>query len=167
MKLNKFTVILAILLISIMAIGAVSAESVDDSDALAIDEDVGEVQESVEPTDVVEDVSTADAIDDVIATGSAEEIVNEESGAVLAEDSVSYDIDDDSYSTYFYENGTAKEILNPMGDYSLNIGTLNNKDITIISGSNINIIGKEGAGFINNGTIYLDGGYEGLLLFQV
>ena len=153
MKLNKFTVILAILLISIMAIGAVSAESVDDSDALAIDEDVGEVQESVEPTDVVEDVSTADAIDDVIATGSAEEIVNEESGAVLAEDSVSYDIDDDSYSTYFYENGTAKEILNPMGDYSLNIGTLNNKDITIISGSNINIIGKEGAGFINNGTI--------------
>ncbi|WP_298534861.1 Ig-like domain repeat protein [uncultured Methanobrevibacter sp.] len=150
MKLNKFTVILAILLISILAIGAVSAESVDDSDALAIDEDVGVVQESVEPADVAEDLSTAEP-EVISASDTVDDIVNEESNAVLAEEAVSYDIDDDSYSTYFYENGTAKETLS--GDYSLNIGTLNNKDIKIISGSHINIIAKEGAGFINNGTI--------------
>ena len=152
MKLNKFTVILAILLISILAIGAVSAESVDDSDALAIDDDVGVVQESVEPADVAEDLSTAEP-GAISASDTVDDIVNEESNAVLAEEAVSYDIDDDSYSTYFYENGTAKETLSPSGDYSLNIGTLNNKDIKIISGSHINIIAKEGAGFINNGTI--------------
>ena len=159
MKLNKFTVILAILLISIMAIGAVSAESVDDSDALAIDEDVGEVQESVEPTDVVEDVSTAD--------DTADEIVNEESSAVLT-DQVSYDIDDDSYSTYFNEDGTAKDILSPMGDYTLNIGTLNNKDIKIKAGSNINITAKENAGFINNGTVFIGDGtdYPGSIIIS-
>ena len=163
MKLNKFTVILAILLISIMAIGAVSAESVDDSDSLAIDEDIGEVQESVEPTEVAEDLSAADAVDDVVAADPAEEIINEESGAVLGDEAKSYDLDNDNYATYFNDDGTAKEVINESSDYTLNVGTLTNKDIKINYGSNINIVGKEGAGFINNGTIYLDGGADGLV----
>ena len=161
MKLNKFTVILAILLISIMAIGAVSAESVDDSDAIAIDEDIGDVQESIEPADVAEDLSTADAVDDAIATDTADEIVNEESGAVLGDDPVSYDLDDNTYSILFNEDGTATDEISTRSNYTLNVGTLNNKDIKINYGSHINIVGKEGAGFINNGTIYLDGGADG------
>ena len=54
------------------------------------------------------------------------------------------------------DDGTATDALSADGDYTLNIGTLTNKDIKINSGSNINITAKEGAGFINNGTIYLD-----------
>ena len=49
MNLNKFTVILAILLVSILAIGAVSAETVDDSDIAAATGD--DIQESVDVTD--------------------------------------------------------------------------------------------------------------------
>ena len=144
MKLNKFTVILAILLISILAIGAVSAESVDDSGAIAIDEDIGEVQESVEPTDVAEDLSTADTADDA---------VEDTGNTVLGDEPKEYDLDDDSYFTYFNEDGTATEVINESSDYTLNVGTLNNKDIKITYGSHINIVGKEGAGVINNGTI--------------
>lgn len=146
-----------------MAIGAVSAESVDDSDSLAIDEDIGEVQESVEPTEVAEDLSAADAVDDVVAADPAEEIINEESGAVLGDDPVSYDLDDNTYSALFNEDGTATDEISTRSNYTLNVGTLNNKDIKINYGSHINIVGKEGAGFINNGTIYLDGGYDGLV----
>lgn len=152
MKLNKFTVVLAVLLISILAIGAVSAESVDDAGIVAVGD--GDIQESVEVTDTADDLSTAD---------NADEIVNDDSGAAIGEGTNSYDLDDDSYSTYFNDDGTATEALSAEGDYTLNIGTLTNKDINITSGSNINITAKEGAGFINNGTIYLDGGYDGLV----
>lgn len=152
MKLNKFTVVLAVLLISILAIGAVSAESVDDAGIVAVGD--GDIQESVEVTDTADDLSTAD---------NADEIVNDDSGAAIGEGTNSYDLDDDSYSTYFNDDGTATEALSAEGDYTLNIGTLTNKDIKITSGSNINITAKEGAGFINNGTIYLDGGYDGLV----
>ena len=48
MKLNKFTVVLAILLVSILAIGAVSAESVDDAGIVAVAD--GDIQESVDVT---------------------------------------------------------------------------------------------------------------------
>ncbi len=146
MKLSKFTVILAVLLISIMAIGAVSAESVDDSGAIAID-DGGDVQGSI--ADDVGDLSTAD---------NADLTVNDEGGAVLGDGATSYDLDDDSYSKYFNDDGTAKETLSPMGDYSLNVGTLNNKDIKITSGSNIIITAKENGGIINNGTIFIGDG---------
>ena len=152
MKLNKFTVVLAVLLISILAIGAVSAESVDDAGIVAVGD--GDIQESVEVTDTADDLSTAD---------NADEIVNDDSGAAIGEGTNSYDLDDDTYSTYFNDDGTATEALSADGDYTLNIGTLTNKDIKITSGSNINITAKEGAGFINNGTIYLDGGYDGLV----
>lgn len=152
MKLNKFTVVLVVLLISILAIGAVSAESVDDAGIVAVGD--GDIQESVEVTDTTDDLSTAD---------NADEIVNDDSGAAIGEGTNSYDLDDDTYSTYFNDDGTATEALSADGDYTLNIGTLTNKDIKITSGSNINITAKEGAGFINNGTIYLDGGYDGLV----
>ena len=159
MKLSKFTVILAILLISIMAIGAVSAESVDDSTGFAIDEDVGEVQESVEPTEVAEDVSTAD--DAAVAT------VDDDGSAVLGDDPKEYDLDDDTYSTYFKEDGTPTEVINESSDYTLNVGTLNNKDIKITYGNNIHIKGKEGAGFINNGTIALGNGLGEASMIQI
>ena len=152
MKLNKFTVVLAILLVSILAIGAVSAESVDDSGIVAVTD--GDIQESVDVTDTVDDLSTAN---------NADEIVNDDGGAAIDEGTNSYDLDDDTYSKYFNDDGTATDALSADGDYTLNIGTLTNKDIKINSGSNINITAKEGAGFINNGTIYLDGGYEGLV----
>ncbi|MDO5842136.1 MAG: right-handed parallel beta-helix repeat-containing protein [Methanobrevibacter ruminantium] len=152
MKLNKFTVVLVVLLISILAIGAVSAESVDDAGIVAVGD--GDIQESVEVTDTADDLSTAD---------NADEIVNDDSGAAIGEGTNSYDLDDDTYSRYFNDDGTATEDLSADGDYTLNIGTLTNKDIKITSGSNINITAKEGAGFINNGTIYLDGGYDGLV----
>ena len=152
MKLNKFTVVLAILLVSILAIGAVSAESVDDSGIVAVTD--GDIQESVDVTDTVDDLSTAN---------NADEIVNDDGGAAIDEGTNSYDLDDDTYSKYFNDDGTAKEVINESSDYTLNVGTLTNKDIKINYGSNINIVGKEGAGFINNGTIYLDGGADGLV----
>lgn len=150
MKLSKFTVVLAILLVSILAIGAVSAESVDDAGIVAVTD--GDIQESVDVTDSADDLSTAD---------TADEIVNDDGCAVIGEGTNSYDLDDDSYSTYFNDDGTAKDTLSADGDYSLNIGTLTNKDIKISSGSNINITGKEGAGIINNGTITI-GDYTGM-----
>ena len=102
MKLSKFTVILAVLLISILAIGAVSAESVDDSDIVAVtDGDVGDIQESIDDAGAVDDLSSAD---------TADETVGDDSGAVPADTTNSYDLDDDSYSTYFNEDGTIQEI---------------------------------------------------------
>ncbi len=154
MKFNKITLLLAIMIISILAVGAVSAESVDDATISADDSDLT--------------VATADSdINDVSAADdAADDAVGDDGNAVLGDDAASYDLDDDSYSTYFNEDGTATDALSEMGDYTLNVGTLTNKDIKIVSGSNINIIGKEGAGIINNGTIVIgDGtGYAGSIL---
>ncbi|WP_458454356.1 hypothetical protein [Methanobrevibacter sp.] len=148
MKFNKFTVILAILLISILAIGAVSAESVDDSDIVAIaDGDIGDIQESINDADTADDLSAADI---------ADETVGDDGGS--PNDTVDYDLDDDTYSTYFNEDGTATDALSADGNYYLNVGTLTNKDIKILTGQNIYIQGKEGAGIINNGTITLGSG---------
>ena len=153
MKLNKFTVVLAILLVSILAIGAVSAESVDDSGIVAVPD--GDIQESVEVTDTADDLSTAD---------NADEIVNDDSGAAIGEGTNSYDLDDETYSTYFNDDGTAKEVINESSDYTLNVGTLTNKDIKINYGSNINIVGKEGSGVITNGTITLGADASGSVI---
>ncbi|WP_158499620.1 Ig-like domain-containing protein [Methanobrevibacter olleyae] len=150
MKLSKFTAILAILLISILAIGAVSAESVDDTDIVTITEgDGGDIQESIEPTESIDNIGTAD---------TADMIVEDDGSAVRDEGANSYDLDDDSYSTYFNVDGTTTGALSADGNYSLNLGTLTNKDIKIDSGSNINITAKDGAGFINNGTITIGDG---------
>ncbi|MBQ6629019.1 MAG: hypothetical protein IJH65_09410, partial [Methanobrevibacter sp.] len=135
MKLKKYSVILAVLLLAILAIGAVSAESIDDTD-----------------------VST-DSIDDVSVDITDNDVKNSLSAVALEEgEETSYDIDDNSYSTYFNENGTATDKLDPMGNYTLNIGTLNNKDMKIASGSNIKIAAKEDFGIINNGTITIGDG---------
>ncbi|MBQ3253105.1 MAG: Ig-like domain repeat protein, partial [Acholeplasmatales bacterium] len=99
--------------------------------------------------DDVGDLSTAD---------NADLTVNDEGGAVLGDGATSYDLDDDSYSKYFNDDGTPTDVINESSDYTLNVGTLNNKDIQITYGSNIHIIGKEGAGFINNGTIIIGNG---------
>ena len=148
MKLNKFTVVLAILLVSILAIGAVSAESVDDAGIVAVAD--GDIQESVEVTDTADDLSAADTADETVGDNS--------SGP---SDTVDYDLDDDTYSTYFNEDGTATDALSADGNYYLNVGTLTNKDIKIVSGQNVYIQGKEGAGIINNGTITIGGGAIG------
>ena len=145
MNLNKFTVILAILLVSILAIGAVSAETVDDSDIAAATGD--DIQESVDVTDTADGLSSADAADETVG--------DDNSGP---DDTVSYDLDDDTYSTYFNEDGTATDALSADGNYYLNVGTLTNKDIKIVSGKNIYIEGKEGSGIITNGTITIGEG---------
>ena len=113
MKLNKFTVVLAILLVSILAIGAVSAESVDDAGIVAVAD--GDIQESVDVTDTADDLSTANIADETVEDAGA---------AVLGDEPQSYDLDDDSYSTYFNEDGTATAALSAAGDYTLNVGTL-------------------------------------------
>ena len=154
MKLNKFTVVLAILLVSILAIGAVSAESVDDSGFVAVTD--GDIQESVEVTDTVDDLSTAN---------NADETVGDDSGG--PDDTTSYDLDDDTYSTYFNEDGTATDALSADGNYYLNVGTLTNKDINIVSGQNIYIQGKDGEGFIKNGTITIGNGADKINTIQI
>ena len=154
MKLNKFTVVLAILLVSILAIGAVSAESVDDSGIVAVTD--GDIQESVEVTDTVDDLSTAN---------NADETVGDDSGG--PDDTVDYDLDDDTYSTYFNEDGTATDALSADGNYYLNVGTLTNKDINIVSGQNVYIQGKDGEGFIRNGTITIGNGDDKISTIQI
>ena len=73
-------------------------------------------------------------------------------------DQIKIIINDDNYSDYF-DNGYPID-LDVDGNYTLIIDSLNNKDIIIPSGFNINIIGKEGSGTINNGTIQLGDGTD-------
>ena len=94
MKINKITLLIAIMIISILAIGAVSAESVDDATISADDGDLS--------------VATADSeISDVSAV--AEDAVDNNP---LGEPKT-IDINDDTYSTYFDENG----MLDSVSDY--------------------------------------------------
>ena len=145
---------MAVLLMAILAIGAVSAESIDDADAsIAIDDGDSGIELSDSPA---EDVSTLSTVDD--STVAADEDVEN----ILGDERPSYDLNDDTYSTYFNDDGTAKDILVPgdqAGDYDLVIGTLNDKKIIIDYGSQINIVAKEGEGIINNGTIIIGDDY--------
>ncbi|WP_297980068.1 Ig-like domain-containing protein [uncultured Methanobrevibacter sp.] len=137
MKLNKITVVLAILLVSILALGAVSAESIDD-------------------TVVVDDTVTLDVDDSIndVSVDSDSKVKN----SLGADEVDTYLVDDDTYSTYFDEEGTATEALSADGSYTLEIGTLTNKDIKIDSGSQINILAKENEGVLNNGSITIGDG---------
>ena len=136
---------MAVLLMAILAIGAVSAESIDDADAsIAIDDGDSDIQLSDSPA---EDLSAADTADETVG--------DDGSGP---DDMTDYDLDDDTYSTYFNDDGTATDALSADGNYNLMVGTLTNKDIKILSGQNIYIMGKEGAGIINNGTITIGSG---------
>ena len=130
MKFNKITLLLAIMIISILAVGAVSAESVDDATISADDGDLS--------------VATADSeISDVSAV--AEDAVDNNP---LGEPKT-IDINDDTYSTYFDENG----MLDSVSDYdTLVVGTLTGKDLKV--NKSVTITGN-GEGVINNGTITL------------
>ena len=150
MKLSKFTVIIAVLLMAILAIGAVSAESIGDADAsLTSDSDLT-LQSS---DDSAKDVS---AVDTVVSTDNAVE--NNLGDTVLGEgddtdpddeggdtdptdeggdtdpeptDENVYKINDESYSTYFNDNGTPTDALSADGNYQLEIGFLNGKKINM------------------------------------
>ena len=130
MKFNKITLLLAIMIISILAVGAVSAESVDDATISADDGDLS--------------VATADSeISDVSAV--AEDAVDNNP---LGEPKT-IDINDDTYSTYFDEDG----MLDTVSDYdTLVVGTLTGKDLKV--NKSVTITGN-GEGVINNGTITL------------
>ena len=104
MKLNKFTVIMAVLLMAILAIGAVSAESIGDTDVSIAAGDGDLDLQSID--DSAEDLSAAGTIDDVV---SADENVEENLGDDGTENP-SYEVNDDTYSTYFDDDGYAKEI---------------------------------------------------------
>ena len=127
MKLSKFTVIVVVLLMAILAIGAVSAESIDDADASIAtgDGDLG-LQLS---DDSAADLGAVDTISDVASTDNDENI----GSAVLTDgddgdDEIPDDPDDsdekekieiseDTYSTYFNEDGTPTATLNAEGHY--------------------------------------------------
>jgi hypothetical protein len=109
MKLSKFTVVMAVLLMAILAIGAVSAESIGDSDDLA--KDVSAVDTISEDT-----VSADDAVKNNL--GSAVLTDGEDTPTdtpvdtptdPISEENV-YNITDDTYSTYFNEDGTIQEV---------------------------------------------------------
>ena len=127
MKLNKFTVIMAVLLMAILAIGAVSAESIDDADAsLAIDDGDSDIQLSDSPAEDLSAADTADLNDE-----------NSDGGAVLTDSGNTYQITEESYSTYFNDDGTPTDALSAEGNYELQLGVLEGKNFNFNSGKNI------------------------------
>ena len=87
---------MAIMIISILAIGAVSAESVDDA-TISVDDSelsVATVDSEISDVSAVADDAVADdaVVDDVVGDDSLGE-------------PKTIDINDDTYSTYFDENG--------------------------------------------------------------
>ena len=134
MKFNKITLLLAIMIISILAVGAVSAESVDDATISADDSDL-----TVATADSdINDVSAADdAADDAVGDDSVGE-------------PKTIDINDDTYSTYFDENG----MLDSVSDYdTLVVGTLTGKDLKV--NMPVNITGNSEGTKLVNSTITL------------
>ena len=151
MKLDKFAVIMAVLLMAILAIGAVSAESIDSDTSIAADGGDSGLQLT---DDSAEDLSAADTISDVV---SADEDANDMGSAVLTDDGdddidpdvdpdvdpddpdeeTIYQVNNDNYATYFNEDGTPTAAISADGDYKLQIGVLDGKNITINSGKDI------------------------------
>ena len=154
MRIKRFSVILAVLLVAILALGAVSAESIDDANLDLADDSADAVS-----IDSIDDVSV-DTTDKNVKNSLSANIVGNESGTDEGEgeEMANYDIDDGTYSTYFNEDGTPTDKLSVEGNYSLNIGTLTNKDIKIDAGNNILIINKPDEGTIYNGTITIGTG---------
>ncbi len=134
MKFNKIALLLAIMIISILAVGAVSAESVDDATISADDSDL-----TVATADSdINDVSAADdAADDAVGDDSVGE-------------PKTIDINDDTYSTYFDEDG----MLDTVSDYdTLVVGTLTGKDLKV--NMPVNITGNSEGTKLVNSTITL------------
>ena len=140
MKLDKFAVIMAVLLMAILAIGAVSAESIDSDTSIAADGGDSSLQIS---DDSAKDLSAADTINEEIV--SADNDANDIGSAVLSDDDPDegtvYQITNDSYSTYFNEDGTPTAAISADGNYALQIGTVEGKNFKILSGKNILITG--------------------------
>ena len=141
MKLDKFAVIMAVLLMAILAIGAVSAESIDSDTSIAADGGDSSLQIS---DDSAKDLSAADTINEEIV--SADNDANDIGSAVLSDDDdpdegTVYQITNDSYSTYFNEDGTPTAAISADGNYALQIGTVEGKNFKILSGKNILITG--------------------------
>ena len=135
MKINKITLLMAIMIISILAIGAVSAESIDDATISADDSDLSVATVDSEISDVSAVADDA-VVDDVVGDDSLGE-------------PKTIDINDDTYSTYFDENG----MLDTVSDHdTLVVGTLTEKDLKV--NKPVTITGN-GEGVINNGTITL------------
>ncbi|MBO7518465.1 MAG: hypothetical protein J6T31_05080, partial [Methanobrevibacter sp.] len=135
MKINKITLLMAIMIISILAIGAVSAESIDDATISADDSDLSVATVDSEISDVSAVADDA-VVDDVVGDDSLGE-------------PKTIDINDDTYSTYFDENG----MLDTVSDHdTLVVGTLTEKDLKV--NKSVTITGNS-EGVINNGTITL------------
>ena len=174
MKLSKFTVIIAVLLMAILAIGAVSAESIGDADAsLTSDSDLTlqSSDDSAKDVSAVDTVSTDKAVENDMGDtvlGEGDDTDPDDEGDDTDPDPTDenvYKINDETYSTYFNDNGTPTDALSADGNYQLEIGFLNGKNITINSGSNINITSKVSdddehiyEGCIDGGTITIGDG---------
>ncbi|WP_458405244.1 hypothetical protein [Methanobrevibacter sp.] len=127
MKLNKFTVIMAVLLMAILAIGAVSADSIDDADAsIAINDGDSDIQLSDSSAEDLSAADTADVTDEI-----------NDGDTVLTDSGDTYQITEESYSTYFNDDGTPTEALSAEGNYELQLGVLEGKNFNFNSGKNI------------------------------
>lgn len=134
MKLNKIMLLLAIMVISILAIGAVSAESVDDA---TIGTDDSDLSVATSDSDVSDVSAVEDATDDTVGDDSVGE-------------PKTIDINDDTYSTYFDEDG----MLDTVSDYdTLVVGTLTGKDLKV--NMPVNITGNSEGTKLVNSTITL------------
>lgn len=134
MKFNKITLLLAIMIISILAVGAVSAESVDDATISADDSDLT--------------VATADS--DITDVSAADDAADDAVGDDSVGEPKTIDINDDTYSTYFDEDG----MLDTVSDYdTLVVGTLTGKDLKV--NMPVNITGNSEGTKLVNSTITL------------
>jgi|GEM_PF-5090745 len=141
MNFNKLSVFLAILLVSILAIGTVSAESVDDSTLEAVD-NAGSI-ETADDSAIVGEVSVDSNDNSIVKEDSADLVVKEDATG----DKI---VNDSTYSIYFNDDGT---LTDEVSDYdTLIIDSLNGKDLNI--NKSINIVGND-VGEIINGTITL------------
>ena len=128
MKLNKIMLLLAIMVISILAIGAVSAESVDDA---TIGTDDSDLSVATSDSDVSDVSAVEDATDDTVGDDSVGE-------------PKTIDINDDTYSTYFDEDGMLDTVF---------VGTLTGKDLKV--NMPVNITGNSEGTKLVNSTITL------------
>lgn len=134
MKFNKIALLLAIMIISILAVGAVSAESVDDATISADDSDLT--------------VATADS--DINDVSAADDAADDAVGEDPVGEPKTIDINDDTYSTYFDEDG----MLDTVSDYdTLVVGTLTGKDLKV--NMPVNITGNSEGTKLVNSTITL------------
>lgn len=135
MKFNKITLLLAIMIISILAVGAVSAESVDDATISADDSDLT--------------VATADS--DINDVSAADDAADDAVGEDPVGEPKTINVNDENYADYFDENG----ILDTVSDNDIIVvGTLSEKNLNV--NKPVTITGN-GEGILVNSTITLNG----------